>query len=136
MARDSNPLPGPRGTFQRQSLQSTQTRRWLREVVPAALPTCRAFLVPYLRREGPAGQSCSAGGAWFRADGRPEPMFHCQFLCLILRMDSWDLCFVVGLFPKCIPTDACECLRRCLRAFRSLASQSGRRPHHHFALLP
>lgn len=40
---------------------------------------------------------------WHRcqADGRTwNSAFHCQFLCLILRMESWVVfCFLVFFFP-------------------------------------
>lgn len=85
-----------RRTFQRQSLQSTQTLPWLPGgLQPLALPTCGSFWFLYLREEGPAGPMLWSRWRWFQADGRTRnSTFHCQFLCLVLRMESWGLVFV------------------------------------------
>ena len=115
----------PRRTFQRQSLQSTQTLPWLPGgLQPFALPTCGSFRFLYLREEGPAGPMLWSRWRWFQADGRTwNSTFHCQFLCLVLRVESWGLVFV--FFFQCILIHACQCLLRCLQAFGSSASGSG-----------
>lgn len=115
----------PRRTFQRQSLQSTQTLPWLPGCLqPLVLPALRGpsrFL--YLQEEGPAGPMLWSKWRRCQADGRTwNSAFHCQFLCLILGMESW-----VGFvfFFQCILIHACQCLLRCLQAFGSFVNRTG-----------
>ena len=93
---------------------------------PHATPLRGPSRFLYLQEEGPAGPMLWSKWHRCQADGRTwNSAFHCQFLCLILRMESWvGFCFLVFFF-QCILTHACQCLLRCLQAFGSFVNGTG-----------